>query len=352
MALGLGLALKSSLPETLKISGNLDEYWVLCRFLESLRGQAQGGWLALWIASTVAIVAVLAMAAPASGQTPPDAGAPPAEASPVPASEPSPAPEPVSTEPEAVPIEVPDVAVAAEEAAKVATPPAPTPASRQPVPGLVAKTVEDTSETATKTRVTEELPEPAAQAAKRAAELGGEAQARVTEIVAATENAVLPALPLPGDAPAGPAAPAPDRPLPHHQAPVGKGLLTGAWLGHLADRPAGLPADPVVAGATAADLLRIGAPSEFGAAPTLPGASFFTGTAQRFNGPVSPHSPEPPSGSTTRVDATGSGATIFVPIAALLALLALASPAILRRLREPPDLPAPTPFVCALERPG
>jgi len=50
--------------------------------------------------------------------------------------------------------------------------------------------------------------------------------------------------------------------------------------------------------------------------------------------------------------ASGSGGSIFVPIAPLLALLALAAPAILRRLREVPDFAAPTPFVCALERPG
>jgi len=54
----------------------------------------------------------------------------------------------------------------------------------------------------------------------------------------------------------------------------------------------------------------------------------------------------------TSLTSSGSGASFFVPIAALLALLALASPAIFRRLRELPDFPAPTPFVCALERPG
>ncbi|HEX7294016.1 MAG TPA: hypothetical protein VF259_05690 [Solirubrobacterales bacterium] len=324
--------------------------------MESLRGQAQSGWLAPWIVSMVAILAVLAMAAPASGQTPPDAGAQPAEASPVPASEPSPAPEPVPTEPEAVPIEVPDVAVAAEEPAKVATPPAPTPASRQPVSDLVAKTVEDTSETATEKRVTEELPEPAAQVAQRATELSGEAQAQGVEVVAATEKAALPALPLPHEAPAGPAAPAPDQPLPLHQAPVGKELLTGAWLGHLADGPGGLPADHAVAGAAGTELLRVGSPpSDLGELPGPPafhGVDFFPGTTQRLNGPASPNSPEFPPSSTIGLGASGSGASFFVPIAALLALLALASPAILRRLREPPDFPAPTPFVCALERPG
>ncbi len=48
----------------------------------------------------------------------------------------------------------------------------------------------------------------------------------------------------------------------------------------------------------------------------------------------------------------GSSGSIFIPTVALLALLALAAPAICRRLREAPGLRAPTPFVCALERPG
>jgi hypothetical protein len=48
----------------------------------------------------------------------------------------------------------------------------------------------------------------------------------------------------------------------------------------------------------------------------------------------------------------GSGSSFFVPLAALLALLALAAPATFRRLREVPAFRPPTPFVCALERPG
>lgn len=50
--------------------------------------------------------------------------------------------------------------------------------------------------------------------------------------------------------------------------------------------------------------------------------------------------------------APGSGDAFFVPFVALLALLALVAPASMRRLREAPDFRAPTPFVCALERPG
>lgn len=230
------------------------------------------------------------------------------------------------------------------------------PEANRPASDIVARTTENASGTVAKTRVSEKLPEPAAQVAKRATELSDETQARVANLVATAEDAVLPTLPeLPDEGSAGPAVVLPDRSLPLHQAPVGAELLTGAWLGHVADGPGDLPADHGVAGAAATELLRAGAPSglsELRAAPTFSGTHFFTGTVQRFHGPLPPDSPGFPSGSTTRVDASGSGATIFVPIAALLALLALASPAILRRLRELPDFPAPTPFVCALERPG
>jgi hypothetical protein len=63
-----------------------------------------------------------------------------------------------------------------------------------------------------------------------------------------------------------------------------------------------------------------------------------------------PDRPVPPSESPGAV--SGSGGSLFVPLAALLALLALAAPATFRRPREVPDFLAPTPFVCALERPG
>lgn len=345
----------------------LDEYWVLSGVLESLGGQARQGWWAFWIASAVAIVATLGLATQASGQTtPPAAGAEPAEVAPELVSEPA-------SPPTAAPAEEPAVTVAAEEPAEAAlpTPAAPQadaaedaassiaatvrPEADRPVSGTVAKTVGVISEAATKTQVTERLPEPTAQVAKRAAALSDEARTRAIEIVVATENAILPALPRSGDAPAGPAAPAPVRPLPLHQAPVGMELLTGAWLGHLADGTGGPPTDQGVAGAAATDLLRVGAPGGLGelrAAPSFSATDFFTDPVQRFSQPASPSSPGFPLSLTTDFGAPGSGATFFVPIAALLALLALASPAILRRLRELPDFPAPTPFVCALERPG
>lgn len=58
-----------------------------------------------------------------------------------------------------------------------------------------------------------------------------------------------------------------------------------------------------------------------------------------------------PGSPQSAASGPGTGSS-FVPIAALLALLALAAPAIFRRLGGLADFRAPTPFVCALERPG
>ncbi len=74
-------------------------------------------------------------------------------------------------------------------------------------------------------------------------------------------------------------------------------------------------------------------------------------------GPANHHAPldgnsPKPLPSSPQGEVSGAGGSSFVPIAALLALLALAAPAIFRRLGERADFRAPTPFVCALERPG
>ncbi len=67
--------------------------------------------------------------------------------------------------------------------------------------------------------------------------------------------------------------------------------------------------------------------------------------------PPDGHDPMPSPGSLAAA-ASGSGGSSLVPIAALLALLALAAPAILRRLGEGPGLRAPPSFVCALDAPA
>lgn len=66
----------------------------------------------------------------------------------------------------------------------------------------------------------------------------------------------------------------------------------------------------------------------------------------------SPSGPGPVSGLSTNAAPGPGGGNFFVPIAALLALLALAAPAISRRAKEALVAPVPSRFVCALERPG
>jgi hypothetical protein len=88
---------------------------------------------------------------------------------------------------------------------------------------------------------------------------------------------------------------------------------------------------------------------------TPPTAAPRSGTAAASSSsprhPSTPPSPLPvPAPAST---APGGGqVSFFVPLVALLALLALAAPAISRRLGEAVGPPPPVPFICALERPG
>jgi hypothetical protein len=59
----------------------------------------------------------------------------------------------------------------------------------------------------------------------------------------------------------------------------------------------------------------------------------------------------PPSPAGTTAGAGSSGSAPFAPIGLLL-LLALATPSLSRFLRTVPAFLRPTPFICALERPG
>ena len=76
--------------------------------------------------------------------------------------------------------------------------------------------------------------------------------------------------------------------------------------------------------------------------------SSMAGTSPDDRAPLDGPMPAPGSSGA----AAGSTGSFFVPLAALLALLALAVPAAMRRFGEVPDFRLPTPFVCALERPG
>jgi hypothetical protein len=77
-----------------------------------------------------------------------------------------------------------------------------------------------------------------------------------------------------------------------------------------------------------------------------------SGSAARHPANRAPFHGPRPSPSSSGEATSAPGGSSFVPLAPLLALLALVAPAILRRFREVPDLPAPALFVCALERPG
>ena len=83
-------------------------------------------------------------------------------------------------------------------------------------------------------------------------------------------------------------------------------------------------------------------PSSFGAAPVA------AGDQKPSPPPIAP----PPTAPSPSGSPSGSSGPIFIPLAALTVLVALLAPALLRRLREGPGIPVPTPFVCALERPG
>jgi hypothetical protein len=84
---------------------------------------------------------------------------------------------------------------------------------------------------------------------------------------------------------------------------------------------------------------------------STPGLNVGTG-ADRGSPTPTPSPPDGPRDAPGSFGAGPSGGSFSPPIAALLALLALVVPAIRRRPWEVPTLPAPTPFACALERPG
>lgn len=85
----------------------------------------------------------------------------------------------------------------------------------------------------------------------------------------------------------------------------------------------------------------------------MPGSEAgFSARINHFGGSPAPLDiPLPAPQSPKAVAPPGSGDSFF-PTVALLALLALVAPAIPRRLAEGPGFRPPTPFVCALERPG
>jgi len=84
---------------------------------------------------------------------------------------------------------------------------------------------------------------------------------------------------------------------------------------------------------------------------TPAGDAYAGDTVRGSREPAPLDSPGPPD-DLPQVGASPSGSTSFIPIAALLVLLALVAPAIDRRRRKTVACSPPIPFVCALERPG
>ncbi len=179
----------------------------------------------------------------------------------------------------------------------------------------------------------------------------------------ATVTSHLPDLPkppapsVPGSGPGGPTG----------SAPTGGGPAGPTPLG-----PSPTPLGPPSPSETGSPVSHPGAAPAGGDSPTFPGASSFLGTplspavsaprrlapasaappVEPGNGPQDSPSIPLPSVPPTVSLSGGAGGWFFVPLAALMALVGLSAPAIMRRLREAAALPAPTPFVCALERPG
>ena len=152
----------------------------------------------------------------------------------------------------------------------------------------------------------------------------------------------------PSDNPAGPLAPG-GSPAPPAD-PFGPGSPL-SWPGSAAAESG----DPVFAGAG-------GFPGAGSFLGTPPSALASTATnfvsasavppAEPGNGPQDSPSIPLPSAPGPAFSPGAAGGWFFIPLAALMALVGLSAPAIMRRLREAAALPAPTPFVCALERPG
>jgi MYXO-CTERM domain-containing protein len=92
---------------------------------------------------------------------------------------------------------------------------------------------------------------------------------------------------------------------------------------------------------------------EMGLFPSIAAAeTAFAGPSdERSGNPARPDLP-PPAPQSPATAGGSSGGSSFVPVVALLALLALVAPTARRRLGEVAAFRAPTPFVCALERPG
>jgi hypothetical protein len=144
----------------------------------------------------------------------------------------------------------------------------------------------------------------------------------------------------------------------HHAASrLPNALPTGAYLRYRATLMNPFLTQPLaeIGGVEAA---RLGAPNATAIGDSSPAPAVALGDSRTSSSERSVNLPTvggegpPPFPTLPQTAASGLGSSSFVPIVALLALLALVVPAILRRLREVPSFRAPLLFVCVLERPG
>ena len=154
-------------------------------------------------------------------------------------------------------------------------------------------------------------------------------------------------LPDPSGLSTGPAAPMREPRLPgtidagpRLQAPVPTGTVTSPLAGSAPER---------------ARLLERGVHSRSSLSPSPPvplGVDRASAPrAAQAGGPVRPSAPERSPSDRAPVG-SGAGGSNFIPLLGVLALLALAAPRGYRRRMAVRDLPVPTPFACALDRPG
>jgi hypothetical protein len=151
----------------------------------------------------------------------------------------------------------------------------------------------------------------------------------------------------PGKLLSGAVARLPERRLPttndpQAQAPIATGAVplsgplapAGAHVSPRSSTASSFPALPVLLSA-AGDEAQAGVAAQAASAPR----------------PAAPPSPDRPASGHLGAG-SGAGGSIFIPLLGVLALLALVAPRGYRRRTAVRDFPVPTPFVCALERPG
>jgi len=112
------------------------------------------------------------------------------------------------------------------------------------------------------------------------------------------------------------------------------------------------PSEGIEAGQRGAAAGDPGAASRPAPAWTGGGAAAADATAGDGTRPTDSSPGAAPPTFTPPSTVSGTGGSFFAPIVALLALLALAAPATLRRCLRAPDALAPSHLACALERPG